>query len=197
MNLSMSSFEKEMIRKLKDSNVVKYVRMDEILSDFNSESIRNMLSHTYKFEFDNKNNLCYIDESGEVNKCPYYGTSVSLDGEWLSQLLPSVSYDVDQGGNLRKAEEAECAYCAAMICLVLNNEDYSNELEDVITKYDFVKIAPLSDNGISFNELLQSWLDLQSRTNYVKLVNHVQLVTSVLMHLMQVTVLKVVLCLSS
>jgi ribulose bisphosphate carboxylase small subunit len=30
-----------------------------------------------------------------------------------------------------------------------------------------------------------------------KLVNHVQLVTSVLMHLMQVTVLKVVLCLSS
>ena len=34
---------------------------------------------------------------------------------WLSDKIPPPSFDVDQGGNLRKAVEAEALYCCLLI----------------------------------------------------------------------------------
>jgi hypothetical protein len=37
-------------------------------------------------------------------------TSVSEKGEWLSDKIPYVDFDIDQNGNVRKAEEAEALF---------------------------------------------------------------------------------------
>ena len=43
----------------------------------------------------------------EVKKCPRIEVGISECGYWLSKKIPSPNFDIEQSGNIRKAESAK------------------------------------------------------------------------------------------
>ena len=122
---------------LHKSGQLKYVMIDDILDEFDKDVLLKMTEVSSKITF-NDDGLSFKDENGDVRMCPNSGTSISHDGEWLSERLPDISFDINQDGNLRKSEEAQSAYCLAMVNMVLSNEQFTSEFENGINSYDFI-----------------------------------------------------------
>jgi hypothetical protein len=157
---STSSFESKMLTLLKDSKIVKNLMMSDILDDFDSEILLKLLKHPLKIEA-NESGIIAKVEGGDDIICPNFSINISENGKWLSDLLPPCPFDIEQGGNLRKAEEAESAYFCAIVCLVLKDEIFLNEIHDTIKNYNYSEMDSYADH-LNFKSLLNSWLDLQS-----------------------------------
>merc|ERR1712232_128340 len=93
--------------------------------------------------------------------CPHIDSDVSDSGEWLSDHIPPPNFDIAQSGNVRKALEAESYFICSVICVVLKDEVFTSELNEVINLYDFDAMMP-RNGGNTFNSLLSSWQGLQS-----------------------------------
>ncbi len=145
---------------LENASIIDHVLMDQVLDDVNAETIKNILESPKKLEIVD-GELHYIDENGDKHSCPSYGLSISADGKWLSSKLPNIPFDIEQNGNLRKAEEAQSAYCCACVISVLDDESFKTELNNVIASYDFSSMMP-KEGTMSFSELLNDFLNLQS-----------------------------------
>lgn len=157
---TIESFEKKLIEALVNSNYVKHVAMDSILGEFESSSLLKVISEPLRIEIDEEG-LVFTDDSGDKIRCPNFSTNISDDGRWLSDKLPSVPFDVEQAGNIRKAEEAESAYCCACVVLVLKDQIFKDEMVRVINNYDYQEMDGVT-KGINFRKLLTDWQDLQS-----------------------------------
>lgn len=158
--VSPVNFEEFMKKSLKDSGIVKHVVMGDALDDITMSTIKHLLTEPRRIEY-NRNGLLYKNLDGDDVQCPNFGFNISADGKWLSDKIPSITFDVDQNGNIRKAEEAQAAYCCAIVILVLNDDSFLNEFNDTLKGYDFTKMIP-KDGCMTFSVLLESWQNYQS-----------------------------------
>lgn len=69
--------------------------------------------------FFDEHRLYFFDENEERIYCPEILTSISEKGEWLSDKLPIINFDIDQNGNVRRADEAEALYCCICVAHIL------------------------------------------------------------------------------
>lgn len=53
------------------------------------------------------------------NKCPEITSGITECKEWISDKLPLLNFDIDQGGNIRRAKEAESIYICTLIAGIL------------------------------------------------------------------------------
>lgn len=149
----------EIISKLKDEGLISYFDLNSAKTDPSQQVLTSLLDEVKLIHLDD-GELVYTDESGDAIKCPHVDTSVSDCGWWLSSKIPSPNFDIQQSGNIRKAEEAEAAYICAIITAILNDAVFAKEFKDLMKEYDFKIMS--GDN--TFAELLSSWQDLQSTT---------------------------------
>lgn len=157
---STSTFESKMLTLLKDSKIVKNIMMSDVLDDFDSEVLLRLLKYPLKIEATEFGIVAKV-EGGDDIQCPNFSISVSDNGKWLSDVLPPCPFDIEQGGNLRKAEETESAYYCAIVCLVLKDNVFLDEINTTIKNYNFSEMDAYPDH-LNFKDLLGSWLDLQS-----------------------------------
>lgn len=157
---STSSFESKMLSLLKDSKIVENIMMSNVLDDFDSEILLRLLKYPLKIEATSEGIIAKVDD-GDYIVCPNFSINISENGKWLSDVLPPCPFDIEQGGNLRKAEEAESAYFCAIVCLVLKDKVFLDEITDTIKNYNYTEMDSYPDH-LNFKTLLSSWLDLQS-----------------------------------
>lgn len=105
--------------------------------------------------------ILYEDLKKGWTVCPNFSIDISENGKWLSEIIPSCPFDVEQGGNVRKIEEAESPYDCAIVCIVLKYNDFIEELKKVINNYKFDEFYSVG-NCLNFKDLIDSWLDYQS-----------------------------------
>lgn len=105
--------------------------------------------------------LFIITDNGDKIKAPdlSYGTSTS--STWLCDYLPDVIFDIDQGGNVRRGDEAESCY--KLVCIGYVISDFRNELIEFFKKYDY-DLMTFKEGEVynSFNQLLQYYQSLNS-----------------------------------
>lgn len=89
-------------------------------------------------------------------------TSISEQGEWISDKIPPCNFDIDQNGNVRKADEAEALFCAICVAHILKDEIFKNELNSIAKVYDFNNMKNIEEDGETFRDLINSWQNLQS-----------------------------------
>lgn len=159
MNIT-SDFEKRLLDALKESKVVEHVLMKSVLDEMNSEILKKLLAEAMPITIKDSE-LVFTTKEDEEIRCPNFSASISNDGKWLSDKIPNVSFDIEQGGNLRKAEEAESAYCCCIVNMVLDDEIFREELDKVIKEYNYDQMDGIVA-GKNFKNLLISWQDLQS-----------------------------------
>ena len=109
---TLESFERKVLEKLSESKLVHKINLSNMLDDCNATSLNKLLSKAYTIKVV-EDGIVFTDDNGDEIACPNFGVSIADDERWLSSKLPDVPFDVEQGGNLRKAEEAEAAYRAA------------------------------------------------------------------------------------
>jgi hypothetical protein len=154
-------FENEILEKLKTSGLIKRFSFSEVLPNPNLAAIKKIFENPVLIDCDDEG-IFYIDENGDKIYCPSMAFSLSESGEWLSDLLPPITFDIEQSGNVRKADEAEALLCVCFISLILKEDLFREEVLTIAREYDFSEMKPNNSSLGTFRELLNSWQDLQS-----------------------------------
>lgn len=163
MSINYFDFEKKIIDGLKESKLFERFPETKIFPTPSLDIIIKAFEFPSEINFDDEG-LFFYDENNNKIYSPQMLTSISEQGEWLSDKVPFVSFDIDQNGNVRKAVEAESLFIAVVVANSLQDEYFRNELVEVAKKYDFDAMKSLKTSGITFKELLNEWQSLQSVT---------------------------------
>jgi hypothetical protein len=161
MSVNFKEFEDRLIKALRDSGLIENFSFTEISKTPSLSLIIKLFETPSLIDFDDQG-LFFFDEEGEKHYCPEMKTSISDKGEWLSEKLPQIGFDIDQNGNVRKADEAEAMYIVIQVAHILKEETFKNELEEVSKNYDFETMKSRIDGGTGFRELLKEWQTYQS-----------------------------------
>lgn len=157
--------KRNFLKKLIDSKLVKHVNLSDVMSNIDSRVLNDLISRPLALQQLMQDHQVWYSLKIIAMKLNVLILELvfqlMVSGQQLSSKIPSVTFDVEQGGNLRKTEEAECAYYCCIVYLVLKDQDFKTELEEVIKNYDFVKMTSLSGKK-NFKDLLAEWQDLQS-----------------------------------
>lgn len=156
-SLAPSTFN-SMKEAIKKEGTFKYRMLDEVLGEFEEEVLIELLDSTYKIH-QNEQVIYFVNEDGDRVNCPNFGASMQNDGKWLSDIIPDVSFDVEQDGNLRRAKEAESAYILAIFGIVLGKNFIGDDFFKTIKNYDYVNCI-----AKAFQEILDEIISLQSYT---------------------------------
>lgn len=155
------NFENEIISKLKDSGLIKRFSFSEVKQNPDIKIINQLFLYPIKIDADDQG-IFYFDEGGDKIYCPSMAFSITDSGEWLSDKIPPVPFDIEQSGNVRKAEEAESIFCLVVISIILKEPEFRDEILKIARSYDFVNMKNVNEDGSTFRALLNDWQDLQS-----------------------------------
>lgn len=159
--LDLIGFEKALFEKLKDSGLIERYSVFQFESTIDIELINKLFRSPFVIEFDEEG-VYYYDNDNVKCYCPDMKTTISEKGEWLSDKLPPITFDISQDGNTRRAQEIESIYCCITTALILKDDSFKNEILDIGRKYDFKSLKPIGDDFKTFSALLDEWLSLQS-----------------------------------
>lgn len=149
-----------LLSRLKGTNLIEYFDVQSTTTPVDIATATKLAKYPVQI-FIEDGVLCYKNENEETVECPNFDTNVSDAGYWLSDKIPDPTFDVLQGGNLRKAEEAESCYICCIIAAILKDEVFTSELEVLFKSYDFERMIG-NDDTQAFSNLLREWMDLQS-----------------------------------
>ena len=124
--------EKEIISQLKSSGLIEKFQVDSVFETPNLNRIIELFKNPTKIKV-NKFGI-YIDSEGNDIKKEYIPdmrVTISEKGEWLSDYLPEVNFDIEQSGVLMKAEEAEALYIAMQIAQFYKEDVFINEIKSI------------------------------------------------------------------
>lgn len=158
---NFSEFEHKIINSLKDSSLIKRFSFSEFSQTPDSSIIEELFNKPVPIDFDD-GGIFYKDENEEKCYCPEMYTTISEEGIWLSDNLPSIDFDIYQNGNVRMADEAEALYCTIVVANIIKEECFKEQIRTVLDKYDFSKMAPYNEEVLTFRNLLTEWQGLQS-----------------------------------
>lgn len=148
------------LERLKKSGLIEKINEFELKPQIDRSIILKMYDSPSKIFLDD-GGLFFLEGEDKIY-CPEIHVTVSEKGEWLSEYVPQIMFDVDQSGNVRKAEEAESLYCLIVVANTFKDASYKRELDEIIKDYDFINMKPMSENGETFSTLLTRWQGLQS-----------------------------------
>lgn len=163
MTFNFQDFEERIVKALQNSGLIEKFSLQEYQKTADLAHIIEIFERPSKISFDEEG-LFYFDQNGDKIYCPMMKTSISERGDWLSQKLPEVGFDIDQNGNVRKADESEALYCCIQVAYILKEHEFKKELTEIAKQYDFIEMKSNSEKGMTFRELLNDWQSLQSVT---------------------------------
>jgi hypothetical protein len=135
----------------------------EFKDKVDEELLFKLLNEPEIIHFDEDNEQMFIvNEAGERINCPSIEAGVTDSSEWISEFLPMIPIDLEQGGNVRKSAEAENMYKSLLIAGIIKGE-FLEQIKRVIANYNYVEMKG-EGTGENFTELLGHWQSLQSLT---------------------------------
>lgn len=161
MSFNFKEFEDRLVSSLKDSGLIDNFSFSEFSKTPDLALVIKIFESSSLIDCDDEG-LYYLDENSDKQYCPEMKTSISDKGEWLSSKLPQIGFDIDQNGNVRKADEAEAMYITIQISHILKDISFKKQIQDVAKNYDFENMKCITDDGIGFRELLKEWQAFQS-----------------------------------
>jgi hypothetical protein len=150
--------EKEIISQLKSSGLIEKFQVDSVFETPNLNRIIELFKNPTKIKV-NKFGI-YIDSEGNDIKKEYIPdmrVTISEKGEWLSDYLPEVNFDIEQSGVLMKAEEAEALYIAMQIAQFYKEDVFINEIKSISKNYNYKDMIPLPGYR-NHRTLINDWI---------------------------------------
>jgi len=149
----------ELLKQLKEKDLITYFDLKASRTEATTQSLSDLFKQVKKIKVSD-GELVYLSDDGEEILCPFVDTAVTDSGWWLSDKIPAPSFDIEQSGNIRMADEAEAAYICTIVAAILDDDAFTMELDSCVKEYDFKTM----NGSTTFRELLSSWQDLQSVT---------------------------------
>lgn len=129
---------------------------------FDDKTLIECMNLGSNFEYDSINDeLFIITNSGDRIQAPDLSEGTSISSSWIVDYLPDVCIDIDQGGNVRKGDEAESCY--KILCIGYVLKDFKNEIIDCFKAYDYDRMVMKDGSRFnSFNYVLQYFQNFNS-----------------------------------
>lgn len=160
MSINFSDFEEKIISALQGSQLIDRFSVNEFTQTPNQSVLLKYFETPALIDFD-ENGIFFL-ENNEKIYCPEMKTSIAEKGEWVSSKLPPIEFDIDQSGNVRKADESEAMYICVQVATIIKEKGFKDELESLIKCYNFEQMCGRDDDELTFRNLLKSWQSLQS-----------------------------------
>jgi hypothetical protein len=148
------------INELNSRKLWEYFYSHNAADDITQNKLIELSNNSYNIIIKD-NRLYAIDDEGDLIEMPDDNFGADFCGKWFSDYLPQPSFDVIQSGNVRKAEEAECIYCALVVKATLNDENFDNDFNELCNSYDYDRMVGIGEIN-SFKQLLEEWQGYQS-----------------------------------
>jgi hypothetical protein len=160
---------KDFRRSLKNDYQIE-LRNDSLVNDpLSPEFLKRMMETPTEFYLNEEGELC-VTIDGEVRVLdPKIKDKVIMDGQKdaLIEKIPACPFDTFCGGVRRKQNEVVAAYKIVIVNKLLKGV-YDNRINNLISTYDFTKCASISNDGMTFCDLLK--IIQENATPVVKLV---------------------------
>lgn len=161
MTFVFKEFEDNIIKKLKEEKLIAKFFIYEFSESLDSKFLIKAFENSSKISHDERGVYIFNDNEEKVYCPPEISTSIDSEGSWLSDYLPEINFDIEQSGNVRKADEVEALYCCINISHIINEDVFKNEVKNLSSKYDFENMDTTDRSG-NFRSLINSWQSLQS-----------------------------------
>lgn len=155
---------KKVLNSLKSDGLI----LEQLLPEYDniqisSEYVIELLEASYPLVYDDDNDtLQYIDANGVTQNAPDLSIGITESALWLCDLLPTPAIDFEQGGSLRKSEEAKALYTITCIGVVM--QKFKEDIIEKFKAYNF-KIMSFENNEFEFDTMvgyLNTYLNLNS-----------------------------------
>lgn len=153
---------KTILSFLVEGKIVPENVLPTVDTPFSSEILHEMMDAGNDLRYDAlSDELFIIQNDGSSLLCPDLSKGMSEVSDWISNYLPEVFIDTDQGGNLRKGDEADACYKLFAIGFVL--ESFRAEIMRVFDLYDYDNMSSSNKEGSkTFKDALQYYQNLNS-----------------------------------
>lgn len=161
----MSEFNidlQQILSFLVEGNLVPEDVLPKINEPFKCDELINRMEEGSDLEYDSINDVLYcVSDDGTKIVCPDLSEGLSEASEWICKYLPEVFIDTDQGGNLRKGDEADSCFKLFSIGFVL--PDYRDEIKEIFIQYDYENMSSNDHpSSKSFKQALGFYQNLNS-----------------------------------
>lgn len=163
--------------RLKSSDIFKYyniliskkiINKEDILFDdddnfnFNSTELIRTLDSASKIVIKEDDDNLYYISGEEIIKCPEVDDGIENAVIFLCDRIPEFTFPTSDDFTDIQNNEIESLYTCIIVASILRG-DFELELKDVILNYDFELIEKSDIKFKLFNEVLNSWLQFQSK----------------------------------
>lgn len=126
--------------------------------------LKTIISEPFLIDYDDSTGkLFFINSNNEKQFCPDIVNGITDARDWISECLPSVPFDIEQGGNVRRAAEAENIYKCTLVAGILKDV-FLEGFNRILANYDFKNLKSSNTDGEDFSKLIKRWQNLQNLT---------------------------------
>lgn len=153
---------REILSYLVEGKVISEDLLPSNDTTFSSEILNSRMREGCELEYDAlSDELFIINPDGSKMICPDLSEGLSEASDWISNHLPDVFIDTDQGGNLRKSDEADS--CFKLFCIGYVLKDFRPEIKVIFDNYDYQNMSSTGKMFSStFKASLQKFQNLNS-----------------------------------
>jgi len=163
----MDNIYEKILHDLKTDGVI----LEELLpsSDtikFSPERVIQILEATYKLVYDeDSDELKFIDNNGEETIAPDLSDGITPSSTWLCDKVPVPILDFNQGGNVRRSNEAKSIY--TLICIGIVFKNFKSEIKTAFKEYYFKDFSFKSSDAIY--ETMLEYLGTFKNLNFIRM----------------------------
>jgi len=152
----------KLLQFLVDGGIVPIEALPSSDFVFNDEVLLECINAGTDLEYDSLTDELFVKtvDGGKI-KAPDLSDGLSVSSEWLIEYLPNLTIDIDQGGNVRKGDEAESCY--KLLCLGFVIPEYKDEIIQFFKNYDYEKMVPIGADMLGgFTKQVQEYQNINS-----------------------------------
>lgn len=141
----LSGKMEEFLDRLKELDLIKVSKIideNDVCDLLNKDILIKLMVKPQLLTVEDDNLIVTVD--GEKYKISI-GTNIVKGRNKLSLVLPDITFDVDQDGNVARQVEAESIYKCTVVSSIFDDL-YKEEIDEILSTYDFDSMSNASEN---------------------------------------------------
>lgn len=156
---AMSSY----LKTLKEEKLISEYDLGAEYDSIEMKKLIELSEHSYAIFLDEETgNVAYKDNAGKIYQLDFSFDDDVMHRRNIAELLPNVTFDVLQNGDVDKAKEAEAIYKVVVVNEILDGL-YLSAIKRTLNGYNFKNLQP-HEGEKNFRSLLKTILEEASST---------------------------------
>lgn len=161
LNIQEEDYMVQYLRILQEQKIIEEYQVGIEYENISPDQLVELSKKSFEIFSDKATGqIAYKDDKGKMIALNFDFNDDIFHRKSIAAVLPNVTFDIIQNGDIEKAKEAEAAYKVVTINKIYDGL-YSNEIMSTMRGYDYEQLEP-SEGSLSFTEILRTMLEESS-----------------------------------